>query len=47
MGCGSTSPSQDHRVYAEYWAGHCRVEVAIEEDQIVIRPAGSPESEDE
>jgi hypothetical protein len=38
---------QDDPVYAEYWAGHRPVEVAIEEDQIVIRRAGSPESEDE
>jgi hypothetical protein len=27
----------DDPVYAEYWAGHRPVEVAIEEDQIVIR----------
>ena len=33
---------QDDPVYAEYWAGHRPVEVAIEEDQIVIRRAGSP-----
>ena len=32
---------QDDPVYAEYWAGHRPVEVAIEEDQIVIRRAGS------
>jgi hypothetical protein len=31
---------QDDPVYAEYWAGHRPVEVAIEEDQIVIRRAG-------
>jgi hypothetical protein len=31
----------DDPVYAEYWAGHRPVEVAIEEDQIVIRRAGS------
>ncbi|MBV9310427.1 MAG: hypothetical protein JOZ73_06335 [Solirubrobacterales bacterium] len=30
---------QDNPVYAEYWAGHRPVEVAIEEDQIVIRRA--------
>ncbi len=36
---------QDDPVYAEYWAGHRPVEVAIEEDQIVIRRAGSPDSE--
>ena len=32
---------QDDPVYAEYWAGHRQVEVAIEEDQIVIRRAGT------
>jgi hypothetical protein len=32
---------QDDPIYAEYWAGHRPVEVAIEEDQIVIRRAGS------
>jgi hypothetical protein len=32
-------------VYAEYWAGHRPVEVAIEEDQIVIRRAGSSDSD--
>jgi hypothetical protein len=31
---------QDDPVYAEYWAGHRPVEVAIEEDQIVIRRVG-------
>jgi len=31
---------QDDPVYAEYWAGHRPVEVAIEEDQIIIRRAG-------
>ena len=31
---------QDDPVYAEHWAGHRPVEVAIEEDQIVIRRAG-------
>jgi len=36
---------QDDPVYAEYWAGHRPVEVAIEEDQIVIRRAGSEDSE--
>jgi hypothetical protein len=36
---------QDDPVYAEYWAGHRPVEVAIEEDQIVIRRAGSSESD--
>ena len=38
---------QDDPIYAEYWAGHRPVEVAIEEDQIVIRRAGEPSSEDE
>ena len=37
---------QDDPVYAEYWAGHRPVEVTIEEDQIVIRRAGS-ENQDE
>jgi hypothetical protein len=37
---------QDDPVYAEYWAGHRPVEVTIEEDQIVIRRAGTGESED-
>ncbi|MFL5865071.1 MAG: hypothetical protein ACJ780_30630 [Solirubrobacteraceae bacterium] len=36
---------QDDPVYAEYWAGHRPVEVAIEEDQIVIRRAGSTDAE--
>jgi hypothetical protein len=31
---------QDNAVYAEHWAGHRAVEVAIEEDQIVIRRVG-------
>jgi hypothetical protein len=38
---------QDDPIYAEYWAGHRPVEVAIEEDQIVIRRAGEPSNEDE
>ncbi len=38
---------QDDPIYAEYWAGHRPVEVAIEEDQIVIRRAGSEEADDE
>jgi hypothetical protein len=38
---------QDDPVYAEYWAGHRPVEVAIEEDQIVIRRAGAAEDSDE
>ena len=37
---------QDDPIYAEYWAGHRPVEVAIEEDQIVIRRAGADESDD-
>ena len=37
---------QDDPVYAEYWAGHRPVEVAIEEDQIVIRRAGAEEDAD-
>jgi hypothetical protein len=37
---------QDDPVYAEYWAGHRPVEVAIEEDQIVIRRAGGDDSDD-
>ena len=35
---------QDDPIYAEYWAGHRPVEVAIEEDQIVIRRAGENEA---
>jgi hypothetical protein len=38
---------QDDPVYAEYWAGHRPVEVAIEEDQIVIRRAGSSDADDD
>jgi hypothetical protein len=37
---------QDDPVYAEYWAGHRPVEVAIEEDQIIIRRAASPDDGD-
>jgi hypothetical protein len=37
---------QDDPIYAEHWAGHRPVEVAIEEDQIVIRRAGEPDAED-
>jgi hypothetical protein len=37
---------QDDPIYAEYWAGHRPVEVAIEEDQIIIRRAGAEESDD-
>lgn len=32
----------DDAIYAEHWAGHRPVTVTIEEDQIVIRRAGSP-----
>ncbi|HWW90989.1 MAG TPA: hypothetical protein VNY35_09445, partial [Solirubrobacteraceae bacterium] len=28
---------QDNPIYAEHWAGHRPVEVAVEEDRIVIR----------
>ena len=38
---------QDDPVYAEYWAGHRPVEVAIEEDQIIIRRAGSDADSDD
>jgi hypothetical protein len=31
---------QDNPVYAEHWAGHRPVEVAVEEDRIVIRRTG-------
>jgi hypothetical protein len=37
---------QDDPIYAEYWAGHRPVEVAIEEDQIVIRRVGEDADED-
>lgn len=37
---------QDDPVYAEYWAGHRPVEVAIEADQIIIRRAGSEEADE-
>jgi hypothetical protein len=37
---------QDDPIYAEYWAGHRPVEVAIEEDQIVIRRAGGDSDSD-
>jgi len=36
---------QDDPIYAEYWAGHRPVEVAIEEDQIVIRRAGASDAD--
>lgn len=32
---------QDNPIYAEHWAGHRPVHVTVEEDQIVIRRAGS------
>ncbi len=37
---------QDDPIYAEYWAGHRPVEVAIEEDQIIIRRSGGDDSDD-
>jgi hypothetical protein len=36
---------QDDPVYAEYWAGHRPVEITIEEEQIIIRRAGSGDDE--
>jgi hypothetical protein len=38
---------QDDPVYAEHWAGHRPIEVTIEEDQIVIRRAGSEDEDDD
>jgi hypothetical protein len=38
---------QDDPIYAEYWAGHRPVEVAIEEDQIVIRRAGASDNDND
>ncbi len=38
---------QDDPIYAEYWAGHRPVEVAIEEDQIVIRRVGEDDTEND
>jgi hypothetical protein len=38
---------QDDPVYAEHWAGHRPVEVTIEEDQIVIRRAGSDDEDED
>jgi hypothetical protein len=38
---------QDDPIYAEYWAGHRPVEVAIEEDQIVIRRVGDDDADAE
>ena len=37
---------QDDPIYAEYWAGHRPVEVAIEEDQIIIRRVGDDDADD-
>jgi hypothetical protein len=37
---------QDDPVYAEHWAGHRPVEITIEENQIVIRRAGSGDDDD-
>jgi hypothetical protein len=34
---------QDNPIYAEHWAGHRPVEVAVEEDRIVIRRVGEDE----
>jgi hypothetical protein len=34
---------QDNPIYAEHWAGHRPVEVAVEEDCIVIRRSGDDE----
>jgi hypothetical protein len=36
---------QDNPVYAEHWAGHRPVEVAVEEDRIVIRRIGGDDEE--
>ena len=36
---------QDNPVYAEHWAGHRTVEVAITEDQIIITRAGGGDDE--
>ena len=36
---------QDDPVYAEHWAGHRPITVTVEEDQIVIRRAGSEDEE--
>ncbi|MGO9488715.1 MAG: hypothetical protein ACLQBB_06775 [Solirubrobacteraceae bacterium] len=32
---------QDNPIYAEHWAGHRPIEVAVEEDRIVIRRVGA------
>jgi hypothetical protein len=36
---------QDNPIYAEHWAGHRPVEVAVEEDRIVIRRSGDEDEE--
>jgi NACalpha-BTF3-like transcription factor len=36
---------QDNPVYAEHWAGHRPIEVAVEEDRIVIRRVGGGDEE--
>jgi len=36
---------QDNPIYAEHWAGHRPVEVAVEEDRIVIRRVGDEDEE--
>ena len=36
---------QDNPVYAEHWAGHRPVEVAVEEDRIVIRRVGDEQTD--
>jgi len=36
---------QDNPVYAEHWAGHRPIEVAVEEDRIVIRRIGEDDEE--
>jgi hypothetical protein len=36
---------QDNPVYAEHWAGHRPIEVAVEEDRIVIRRIGGEKEE--
>ena len=37
---------QDDPIYAEHWSGHRPIEITIEEDQIVIRKAGSGEDDE-
>jgi hypothetical protein len=38
---------QDNPIYAEHWAGHRPVEVAVEEDRIVIRRIGGGEDDED